>query len=65
MTGEKGFGDFGYLSGSEIKWNRDENQFNVVTHIKNKPINLFGRLRGNSFYKEGTWNIQIPSITYS
>ena len=56
--------DFKNLSGSEIKWDRDLNQFNVVTHIKNNPIDLVGRLRGNSRYKEGKWNIQIPSITF-
>jgi hypothetical protein len=57
--------DFKNLSGSEIKWNRDLNQFNVVTHIKNSPIDLYGRLRGNSRYKEGKWNIQIPSIIFN
>ena len=57
--------DFKNLSGSEIKWNRDLNQFNIVTHIKNSPIDLVGRLRGNSRYKEGKWNIQIPSIIFN
>ena len=57
--------DFKNLSGSEIKWNRDLNQFNIVTHIKNSPIDLVGRLRGNSRYKEGKWSIQIPSIIFS
>lgn len=52
------------LSGSEIIWNRDLNQFNIVTHIKNSPIDHYGRLRGNSFYKEGKWNIQIPSLNF-
>lgn len=56
--------DFKNYSGSEIKWDRDQNQFNVVTHIKNSPIDKVGRMRGNSFYKEGKWNIQIPSITF-
>lgn len=56
--------DFQNLSGSEISWNRDLNQFNVVTHIKNSQIDLVGRLRGNSRYKEGKWNIQIPSISF-
>jgi len=56
--------DFKNLSGSEIKWNRDLNQFSVITHIKNSPIDKVGRLRGNSRYKEGKWNIQIPSITF-
>ena len=57
--------DFKNLSGSEIKWYRDLNQFNVVTHIKNSPIDLYGRLRGNSRYKEGKWDIQIPSIIFN
>ena len=57
--------DFKNLSGSEILWNRSLNQFDIVTHIKNSPIDKVGRLRGNSFYKEGRWNIQIPSIIFN
>ena len=57
--------DFKNLSGSEINWNRDLNQFNIVTHIKNNQIPLVGRLRGNSYYKEGKWHIQIPSIVFN
>ena len=56
--------DFKNLSGSEIVWHRRQNQFNIVTHIKNSPIDLVGRLRGNSRYKEGKWNIQIPSLIF-
>ena len=56
--------DFENLSGSEISWNRDLNQFNIITHIKNNQIDLVGRIRGNSRYKEGMWYIQIPSITF-
>lgn len=56
--------DFQNLSGSEIIWDRDLNQYNIVTHIKNNSIDLYGRLRGNSRYKEGKWNIQIPSINF-
>ena len=55
--------DFKNLSGTELVWDRDLNQFNLVTHIKNSPINLYGRIRGNSFYEEGRWKVQIPSIT--
>lgn len=53
------------LSGSEISWNRDTNQFDVITHIKNSPIDSVGYIRGNSYYKEGKWNIQIPSIIFN
>ena len=65
MKDNKGVYDFKNLSGSEIVWNRKANQFNVVTHIKNSPIDLVGRLRGNSRYKEGKWNVQIPSIIFN
>ena len=58
------FYDFKNLSGSEIIWDRVSNQFNIVTHIKNSPIDRVGRVRGNSRYKEGKWNIQIPSIQF-
>ena len=56
--------DFQNLSGSEIVWNRKLNQFDIVSHIKNSPINKVGRTRGNSFYNEGKWQIQIPSISF-
>jgi len=49
--------DYQNLSGTEIVWSQDENQFNLVTHIKNSPINKEGRIRGNSHYKEGTWRV--------
>ena len=64
MHDSDGTYDFQNLSGSEISWNRDLNQFNIVTHIKNSPIDYYGRLRGNSRYLEGKWNIQIPSIIF-
>lgn len=56
--------DYQNLSGSEIVWDRDLNEFNIVTHIKNSPIDKVGRLRGNSQYLEDRWQIQIPSITF-
>lgn len=64
MHDEDGVYDFENLSGSEISWNRYLNQFNIITHIKNSPIDIVGRLRGNSRYKEGKWNVQIPSIVF-
>ena len=63
MNGSNNY-DFKNLSGSEIIWNRDLNQFNIVTHVKNSPINIYGRAKGNSHYKDGKWNIVIPSIVY-
>ena len=57
--------DYMNLSGTEVIWDRLLNQFNLVINIKNQPISKYGRMRGNSQYKEGKWNIQIPSITFS
>jgi hypothetical protein len=37
MTGDDR--NYCYLSGSEIKWHEDTNDFSIVTHIKNSPIN--------------------------
>ena len=65
MHDSDGVFDFENLSGSEISWNRDLNQFNIITHIKNSPIDRVGRLRGNSRYKEGKWHIQIPPIAFN
>ena len=64
MHDDTGEYDFQNLSGSEIGWNRTLNQFNIITHIKNNPVDIVGRLRGNSRYNEGKWNIQIPSISF-
>lgn len=55
--------DYSELSGSEILWDKTLNEFLVSTHIKNQPVTDFTYLRGNSWYKEDRWNVQIPSIT--
>ena len=63
--------DYQNLSGTELFWDKDLNEFRLITHEKNMPFNkidengrLIGRLRGNSQYKEDRWDIQIPSIIY-
>ena len=55
--------DYKELSGSEINWDEDLQQFFITTHVKNNPIDKVGYLRGNSRYLEGQWQIQIPTIT--
>lgn len=57
--------DYARLSGSEIIRYEDLNQYNIVTHIKNSPIPKYGVLRGNSYYQEDEWYIQIPSINFT
>lgn len=54
--------DYSRLSGSEIVRYEDLNQYNISTHIKNLPIPKHGIIKGNSYYQEDEWYIQIPSI---
>ena len=52
------------ISGSEIVRNEDLDEYRILTHVQNLPINKFGRRKGNSFYKEDEWRIQIPPIYF-
>ena len=54
--------DYSRLSGSEIVRYEDLNQYNIATHVKNLPIPRHGVIKGNSYYQEDEWYIQIPSI---
>ena len=54
--------DYSRLSGSEIVRYEDLNQYNIATHVKNLPIPKHGVIKGNSYYQEDEWYIQIPSI---
>ena len=54
--------DYSRLSGSEIVRYEDLNQYNIATHVKNLPIPKYGIIKGNSYYQEDEWYIQIPSI---
>ena len=54
--------DYSRLSGSEIVRYEDLNQYNITTHVKNLPIPKHGIIKGNSYYQEDEWYIQIPSI---
>lgn len=54
--------DYSRLSGSEIVRYEDLNQYNIATHVKNLPIPRYGVIKGNSYYQEDEWYIQIPSI---
>ena len=54
--------DYSRLSGSEIVRYEDLNQYNIATHVKNLPIPRHGIIKGNSYYQEDEWYVQIPSI---
>ena len=58
--------DFDALSGSEIVYHKNLNEFRIWTHSKAVDINDFekGRLRSNMNYKEDKWYVQIPSIHF-
>ena len=54
--------DYSRLSGSEIVRYEDLNQYNIATHVKNLPIPKHGIIKGNSYYQEDEWYVQIPPI---
>ncbi len=56
--------DFSNMSGSEIVYYKNLNEFRIWTHSKAVNMIKKGRLRGNMLYKEDKWNIQIPSINF-
>ena len=56
--------DYQNMSGSEIIFDEQLNEFRISTHIPAKNIQDVGRLRGNINYQEDQWLVQIPSINY-
>ena len=54
------------MSGSEIVYYKDLNEFRIWTHSKgvNMDDEDTGFLKGNMLYKEDKWYIQIPSINF-
>ena len=56
--------DYQNMSGSEIIYDEQLNEFRISTHIPAINIQDAGRLRGNMNYQEDQWLIQIPSINY-
>ena len=57
-------GSYNGLTGSEIVRNVDLGEYRILTHQQNLPLNKYGRRKGNSFYKEDCWRVQIPPIYY-
>lgn len=52
------------MSGSEIVYEENLNEFKIATHILGSDIKANGRIRGNMNYQEDKWIVQIPSINY-
>lgn len=56
--------DYSYLSGTEIVHYDNLSEYRMWTHIKGNAINKVGRLRGNMWYQEDKWFVQIPAINF-
>lgn len=54
--------DFSALSGSEIVYYNNLDEYRLWEHSKAVDISKYGRLRGNMQYKEDLWDIQINPI---
>lgn len=54
--------NFAHLSGSEITFYKNLNEYRIWCHTKASDINKNGRLHGNMQYKEDVWNVQINPI---
>lgn len=54
--------NFSALSGSEIVYYNDLDEYRIWTHCKAVNMSKDGRLRGNMQYKEDRWDVQINPI---
>lgn len=57
--------DYVNLSGTEIVYYDTLQEYRMWTHIKGTNIRTSGRLRGNMWYAEDKWFIQIPSVNFT
>ena len=66
LSYEKEGHNYNQMTGSEIVYDELLNQFSIVTHVKAVSIAdpLMGRLRGNMWYKDDTWSIQINPLNF-
>lgn len=56
--------DYQNLTGSEIIYDEDQNEYRILTHQKGNDLKKVGRLRGNMQYKESLWNVEIRPINF-
>lgn len=52
------------LSGSEIVYDKDLNEFRIAIHKGAYNIEKVGRSRGNMYYQNDKWVAEIPSIIF-
>lgn len=56
--------DYTYLSGTELIHYDNLSEYRMWTHMKGSELNKVGRLRGNMWYQEDKWFVQIPSVNF-
>jgi hypothetical protein len=56
--------DYQNLTGSEIVYDSNLEEYNIVTHCKGADLTEVGRIRGNMQYKEDVWDVEIRPINY-
>ena len=56
--------DYQNLTGTEIVYDDNLNEYELVTHCKANDLNKVGRLRGNMQYRENIWEVEIRPINY-
>lgn len=56
--------DYQNLSGTEVIYDEQLNEFRLCTHSKACDMKEIGRLRGNCQYQEDLWLVVIPSINF-
>lgn len=56
--------DYQNMSGTEIVYNKNLNEYSLLVHSKGLDLKEVGRLRGNMQYKEDKWDIEIRPINY-
>lgn len=60
----KGDKNFSALAGAEIVHYENLNEYRIWNHAKAVDIKENGLLRGNMYYKEDKWNVQINPINF-
>lgn len=56
--------DYQNLSGTEVVWDKQLNEFRLLTHVRGNDFHEAGRLRGNMQYQEDIWLVEIPPIYF-
>ena len=56
--------DYQNLTGTEIVYDKNLNEYAVVSHSKGCDLNRVGRLRGNMQYREDCWRVEIRPINF-